>query len=106
MRPDSRLAGKSRPVRLTPGYIERQKGSLLAEFGKTRALCGATGEERLPHWLRQSKERHDRVTAGGEPFEQAALDAMLSLVGAGVHQLLRLRAAGLDEWGIHYGTAK
>ena len=106
MRLDSRLADKSRPVRLTPGYVEHQKGSLLAEFGKTRELYGATGEERLPHWLRQSKKRHGRVTAEGEPFEQAALDAMLSLVGAGAHQLLRLRAASLDEWGINYGTAK
>ncbi len=106
MRPDGRPASKSRPVRLTPGYVEHQKGSVLAEFGKTRALCGATGKERLPHWLCQRIERCGWVTAEGEPFEQAALDATLSIVATGIHQLLRLQATGLDEWGIDHGTAK
>jgi ribonuclease PH len=63
MRLDSRQPNELRPVRLTPGYIEYPEGSVLVEFGKTRVLCNATVEERLPPWLHQSRARHGWVTA-------------------------------------------
>jgi ribonuclease PH len=63
MRPDGRQPDELRPVRLTPDYVEYPEGSVLVEFGKTRVLCNATVEERLPRWLHQSKERHGWVTA-------------------------------------------
>jgi ribonuclease PH len=63
MRPDGRQPDELRPVHLTPGYIEYPEGSVLVEFGKTRVLCNATVEERLPHWLHRSRSRHGWVTA-------------------------------------------
>jgi ribonuclease PH len=63
MRPDGRQPDELRPVRLTPGYIEHAEGSVLAEFGRTRLLCTATVEDRLPHWLHRSERRHGWVTA-------------------------------------------
>ncbi len=63
MRPDNRRPDELRPVRLTPDYIEYPEGSVLVEFGKTRVLCNATVEERLPPWLHQSRARHGWVTA-------------------------------------------
>ena len=63
MRPDGRQADELRPVRLTPDYIEYPEGSVLVEFGKTRVLCNATIEDRLPHWLHKSRKRHGWVTA-------------------------------------------
>ncbi len=63
MRPDGRQADELRPVHLTPGYIEYPEGSVLVEFGKTRVLCNATIEDRLPHWLHKSRKRHGWVTA-------------------------------------------
>ena len=63
MRPDGRQADELRPVRLTPDYIDYPEGSVLVEFGKTRVLCNATIEERLPGWLHRSKKRHGWVTA-------------------------------------------
>jgi ribonuclease PH len=63
MRPDNRQPDELRPVRLTPDFIEYPEGSVLVEFGKTRVLCNATVEERLPPWLHQSRERHGWVTA-------------------------------------------
>ena len=63
MRADGRRADELRPVRLTPDYIEYPEGSVLVEFGKTRVLCNATIEERLPHWLHKSRKRHGWVTA-------------------------------------------
>jgi ribonuclease PH len=52
-----------RSVRFTPGFIEYPEGSVLVEFGRTRVLCNATVEERLPRWLHQSRKRHGWVTA-------------------------------------------
>jgi ribonuclease PH len=63
MRPDNRQPDQLRPVRLTPDYIEYPEGSVLVEFGKTRVLCNASVEERLPPWLHQSRQRHGWVTA-------------------------------------------
>lgn len=62
-RKDGRRPDELRPVRLTTGYIDYPEGSVLVEFGKTRVLCNASIEERLPHWLHQSSKRHGWVTA-------------------------------------------
>ena len=63
MRPDGRRADQIRPVRLTPDVIEYPEGSVLVEFGKTRVLCNASVDDRLPPWLFRSSERHGWVTA-------------------------------------------
>ena len=51
-RPDGRTNTQLRPVRLTPHYIDHAEGSVLIEMGKTRVVCVATLEERLPPWMR------------------------------------------------------
>lgn len=38
-----------------PGYVEFPPGSALIEMGKTRVVCTASVEERLPAWLYQSQ---------------------------------------------------
>lgn len=48
---DGRAADELRPVVLTPGYAEYAEGSALIEMGRTRVLCSATVEERVPRWL-------------------------------------------------------
>jgi len=55
MRPDGRKAEELRPVRIVPGYVEMPAGSALVEFGKTRVLCTASVEDRLPAWLHQAQ---------------------------------------------------
>ncbi len=52
MRGDGRGATDLRPVRFTPGYLDHNPGSVLVEMGKTRVLCVATVEERVPAWMR------------------------------------------------------
>ncbi len=114
MRPDGRLASELRPVRLTPGCVGHQEGSVDARVTRaTRDLRGRTHEiKRLiarrlcagvdPTAVMIDRGRFIEVqgTTEGEPFEQAALDAMLNLAKAGIHQLLPLQAAVSDEWGI------
>ncbi len=51
MRGDGRAPGDLRPVRITRGFTEYAPGSVLYECGKTRVLCTATVEEKVPDFL-------------------------------------------------------
>ena len=52
MRRDGRQPDDLRPLRFTRGYTEFAAGSVLVEMGKTKVLCTASVEERVPPWLR------------------------------------------------------
>jgi ribonuclease PH len=41
-----------RPITFTRDYTEMAAGSVLVEFGRTRVLCTASVEDRIPPWLR------------------------------------------------------
>ncbi len=47
-----RAADRLRPIRITPGFITSADGSCLVTLGRTRVVCTATIEDRLPRWLR------------------------------------------------------
>src|SRR5258708_7600858 len=48
---DGRIQTQLRPVRLTVDYLDFAEGSVLTEAGKTRVLCAASIEERVPPFL-------------------------------------------------------
>jgi ribonuclease PH len=50
MRVDGRRWDESRPVHMTPGFVDYAEGSVLVEAGKTRVLCNATVEASVPRW--------------------------------------------------------
>ena len=52
MRRDGREPDDLRPLRFTRGYTEFAAGSVLVEMGKTKVLCTASVEDRVPPWLR------------------------------------------------------
>lgn len=54
MRNDHRAWDQLRPIRFTPGYLDHPEGSVLSEFGKTRVLCTATVEEKVPPFKKGS----------------------------------------------------
>ena len=54
MRSDQRSANELRDTRLTPNYIEHAEGSVLIEAGRTRVICTASLEDRVPQFLRNS----------------------------------------------------
>ncbi|MCO4770033.1 MAG: ribonuclease PH [Deltaproteobacteria bacterium] len=54
MRHDGRQNDELRPVRITPNYLDFATGSALVEFGKTRVLCTAMVEEKVPRWRMSS----------------------------------------------------
>jgi ribonuclease PH len=51
---DARAADALRPTRITPGYIAHPEGSVLIEVGKTKVICTASIEEKVPPFLRGS----------------------------------------------------
>ena len=51
-RTDDRPADQLRPTRLTPHYLEHAEGSVLIEVGRTRVICTASVEDRVPAFLR------------------------------------------------------
>lgn len=49
-----RTADALRPVKITRRYQHGPAGSCLIELGRTRVICAATVEERVPHFLKGS----------------------------------------------------
>ena len=52
IRNDGREPDQLRPLAFTRDYTELAMGSVLVEMGRTRVLCTASVEERVPPWLR------------------------------------------------------
>ena len=53
-RTDGRAAADLRPTHITPGFLAHAEGSVLIEVGRTRVICSASVEERVPPFLRNS----------------------------------------------------
>lgn len=51
-RHDARPADQLRPTRLTPHCLEHPEGSVLIEAGRTRVICTASIEDKVPSFLR------------------------------------------------------
>src|SRR6187402_3478849 len=47
-----RAPGELRPVTITPHYLAHAEGSALIEVGRTKVICTASVEERVPPFLR------------------------------------------------------
>ena len=54
MRADGRLSEQLRPTRLTPNYLIHAEGSVLVEAGKTKVICTASVEDRVPPFRRNT----------------------------------------------------
>ena len=53
-RTDGRAAAQLRPTLMTPGFSLHAEGSVLIEVGRTRVICTASVEDRVPQFLRNS----------------------------------------------------
>jgi ribonuclease PH len=53
-RSDGRSASELRPTKITPGFLAHAEGSVLIEVGRTRVICTASVEDRVPPFLRNS----------------------------------------------------
>jgi len=55
-RTDKRRYDELRPVKITPGWMPYAEGSVLIEMGDTRIVCTASFEERVPPFLRNTRQ--------------------------------------------------
>ena len=55
MRPDGRKNDELRKTAVTVEFISSAPGSVLIEIGKTRVICAATIEEKVPSFLKDQK---------------------------------------------------
>src|ERR687890_568214 len=53
-RNDGRAPTDLRPTTLTPGFLPHAEGSVLIEVGRTRVICTASIEDRVPPFLRNT----------------------------------------------------
>jgi ribonuclease PH len=53
-RASGRAPDELRPVVFIRDFTEMADGSVLVEFGRTRVLCTASVEARIPPWLKNS----------------------------------------------------
>ena len=56
MRPDGRTNSEMRAVKITRNFIDTAEGSVLIEIGKTRVICTASIEERVPPFLKDKNK--------------------------------------------------
>src|ERR687887_568086 len=54
MRSDGRLDEQLRPTRITPNSLVHAEGSVLVEAGRTKVICTASVEDRVPLFRRNS----------------------------------------------------
>lgn len=54
MRVDGRAADQLRETRITPGFLMHAEGSVLIEVGRTKVVCTASIEDRVPPFLRNT----------------------------------------------------
>jgi ribonuclease PH len=54
MRSDGRLDEQLRPTRITPNYLLHAEGAVLVESGRTKVICTASVEDRVPPFRRNS----------------------------------------------------
>ncbi|HXD33221.1 MAG TPA: ribonuclease PH [Pyrinomonadaceae bacterium] len=92
-RTDGRLLDQLREVRITPGYLPYAEGSVLIEMGNTKVICGASLEDRVPPFLRNSG--HGWVTAEYAMLPRATQQRTSREIGRGgpsgrTHEIQRL----------------
>ena len=100
-----------RPITFTRDYTEMAAGSVLVEFGRTRVLCTASVEDRIPPWLRgkgqgwvtaeysmlpgSSPERVGREAAKGK--QSGRTQEIQRLIGRSLRAVTDLVAVGENQ---------
>jgi ribonuclease PH len=108
MRNDGRTPDELRSVRIVPGFVSHAEGSALIELGRTRVICTASVEDRVPPFLegrghgwitaeygmlpRSTHTRMPREAATGRPRGRTM--EIQRLIGRSMRPLVDLGALG------------
>jgi ribonuclease PH len=108
LREDGRRPDELRPIRIEPNYLEFAEGSVLITLGRTRVICAATLEDRVPAWMkgrgtgwvtaeyamlpRATQERTPRESVKGRPGGRT--HEIQRLIGRSLRAVTDMRALG------------
>ncbi len=105
VRGDGRAARQIRPLKIERGVAGHAEGSALVALGRTRVLCTASVEDRVPGWLRNSgrgwvtaeyamlpRATHDRSPRASQTGGRA--QEIQRLIGRSLRAITRLDAFG------------
>jgi ribonuclease PH len=92
-RTDNRATAELRPTRITPNYSIHAEGSVLIEVGRTRVICTASIEDRVPPFLRGAGKGWVTAEYGMLPratSTRTAREASQGKVGGRTQEIQRL----------------
>jgi len=92
-RDDARRLDELRPTAIIPNYLLHAEGSVLIEVGRTRVICSASVEDRVPPFLRNSGKGW--ITAEYSMLPRATTtrstrESTTGRVGGRTHEIQRL----------------
>ena len=92
-RDDARRLDELRPTVISPNYLLHAEGSVLIEVGRTRVICSASVEDRVPPFLRNSGKGW--ITAEYSMLPRATTtrstrESTTGRVGGRTHEIQRL----------------
>jgi ribonuclease PH len=93
MRPDKRKNDELRPLRMKRHYIKTAEGSVLIEMGKTRVICNASIEKKVPAFLRDKGRGWVTAEYGMLPratSTRTMREASSGKIGGRTHEIQRL----------------
>jgi ribonuclease PH len=73
-RTDKRALDQLRDIQFETGIAPHARGSVLVSFGKTRVICAASIENRVPGWMRAQKVEGGWMTAEYSMLPYSTLD--------------------------------
>jgi ribonuclease PH len=73
-RPDGRAVDALRPIEFQTDIAPHAAGSVLVSFGRTRVICAASIDERVPGWMRAQKVEGGWMTAEYSMLPYSTLD--------------------------------
>lgn len=73
-RPDARAVDQLRPISFETGIAPHALGSVLVSFGKTRVICAACVDNRVPGWMRSQGVEGGWMTAEYSMLPYSTLD--------------------------------
>src|SRR6187200_2744389 len=93
MRSDHRPSNQLRETTLTPHFLEHAEGSVFIEAGRTKVICTASVEDRVPPFLRNSGKGWVTAEYGMLPratSTRTAREAAQGKVGGRTQEIQRL----------------
>jgi len=90
---DGRSSSQLRPTTITPGFLAHAEGSVLIEVGRTKVICTASVEDRVPPFLRNSGKGWVTAEYGMLPratSTRTQREASTGKVGGRTHEIQRL----------------